>query len=492
MIAYATRLLLIASTSALLLSACAAGTPTSTPTPDPAAAVEAARVVTDGRVLPTRDADLRFELPGTVAELLVAEGDTVAAGAPLARLDTASLEAAVEQARATLDEASAQLELLQAGARPEAVAAAEAQVAQAQAAARQTGGRVTAADLQAARDALREAQAVLARLQAGPKGTEIEQARAALAQAQANLQTGRDALSGAKTTADLRVTQAANALRDAQDASSQIYWANVELGKLGDLPQARKDAEAAAHRAVADAEAALAQAKVALDNARQAELTGLAAATAQTRDAQARLDQVLAGTDADQLAAAQARVSAAQAHIAQLTGTARAGELAAAQAGVSQAQAGLAQVAAAPRSPEVAAAAARVRVGQAALRQAELTLAKATLTAPFAGTVVEVNLTVGEQPTAASPAFVLADLSNWRIETSDLTELDVVSVREGDPATISFDALPDLSLTGTVTKIQALGKTFQGDVIYTVTVAPQSWDKRLRWNMTATVTFGPA
>ncbi|NTU85122.1 MAG: HlyD family efflux transporter periplasmic adaptor subunit, partial [Chloroflexales bacterium] len=149
-----------------------------------------------------------------------------------------------------------------------------------------------------------------------------------------------------------------------------------------------------------------------------------------------------------------------------------------------------AQTAATPREAEVAAAEARVRGGRAALRQAEISLAKATLTAPFAGTVVELNLKVGEQIAADSPALVLADLSAWKIETSDLTELDVVAVREGDPVAISFDALPEVSLDGVVTKVETLGKTFQGDVIYTVTVEPQGWDERLRWNMTATISFG--
>jgi|GEM_PF-6756195 len=33
-------------------------------------------------------------------------------------------------------------------------------------------------------------------------------------------------------------------------------------------------------------------------------------------------------------------------------------------------------------------------------------------------------------------------------------------------------------------------RTTPGDVIYTVVIKPGSWDPRLRWNMTATVTIG--
>jgi hypothetical protein len=40
-----------------------------------------------------------------------------------------------------------------------------------------------------------------------------------------------------------------------------------------------------------------------------------------------------------------------------------------------------------------------------------------------------------------------------------------------------------------VSKVEALGKSYQGDVIFMVTLLPRNWDARLRWNMTATVTF---
>ncbi|NCC37656.1 MAG: HlyD family efflux transporter periplasmic adaptor subunit, partial [Chloroflexia bacterium] len=210
---------------------------------------------------------------------------------------------------------------------------------------------------------------------------------------------------------------------------------------------------------------------------------------AQLRELEARRDRLLAGAENDQIASARARVSAAQARLAHLTGTARAGELEAAQAGVEQAEAGLQQVLADPATPAVASAEARVRASQASLRLAELALAKATLTAPFAATVVTINLEPGAQPSATSPAFVLADLTAWKIETSDLTELDIVAVREGDTVTLSFDALPELNLVGVISQIEAMGKTYQGDVIYTVTIVPQTWDPRLRWNMTATMTL---
>ena len=79
----------------------------------------------------------------------------------------------------------------------------------------------------------------------------------------------------------------------------------------------------------------------------------------------------------------------------------------------------------------------------------------------------------------------LADLATLQVETDDLTELNVVRVQEGAPATVTFDALPGLTLTGKVVRIKPLGENKQGDMTYTVVIQPDQLDDRLRWNMTA-------
>ncbi len=62
---------------------------------------------------------------------------------------------------------------------------------------------------------------------------------------------------------------------------------------------------------------------------------------------------------------------------------------------------------------------------------------------------------------------------------------------EGSPATLEFDAIPDLQLPGKVTQIKSYGENRQGDIVYTVVVKPDQQDPRLRWNMTAKVTIEP-
>lgn len=158
-----------------------------------------------------------------------------------------------------------------------------------------------------------------------------------------------------------------------------------------------------------------------------------------------------------------------------------------AQAGLRQSQAELDLLKAGARPEAVAAAEANVAVARAALEQAKIALAQAELRAPFAGTVVSVNLKQGEFVAPGTPVVQVADLSSWEVQTSDLTEIGVVQIREGNPVTITFDAIQGLELPGKVARIKALGENKQGDITYTVTIKPDRQDERLRWNMTATV-----
>ncbi|HMO59933.1 MAG TPA: HlyD family efflux transporter periplasmic adaptor subunit [Roseiflexaceae bacterium] len=481
----------IALLSLLLLAGCGGfGNTAPTPTPEVPEAPDILQVVADARVLPTRSVELHFLSGGIVAEILAAEGDAVAAGAPLARLDARELELARDEAQAALAEAQAAYDQLNAGVGPEVIAVQQAALAQAQARSREVVGSVVPQDLAAARAALEQARATLARLEAGPRRTDIAAAEASVLQAQALLQSRRDALAATKSNAAERLTQAANGLRDAQAFYSRTYWDNRERERLlrgKELDRISIDAEESALRAVRNAEAALEQARVELELARQAELSDTAAAEAQLREAVAQRDRVLAGAERDELVAARATVAAAEANVAHLSGDARAGQVEAAEAGVAQAAADLERVRAAPRGVDLAAAEARIRRSEIILAQAELALERATLRAPFAGTVVVVDLEAGALAPTNRPAIVMADFATWRLETSDLTELDIALVRVGAPVAISFDAVPDLTLPGTVTRIKALGQSYQGDVIYTVVITPSAWDARLRWNMTATV-----
>jgi HlyD family secretion protein len=161
------------------------------------------------------------EVGGRVIEVAVAEGDSVTAGARVARLDTADVEIALRRARAERDQAVAQLQLLAAGARIEDVrqAGAQAQSAQADVAAAESELQSADADLQrfeallkanagsrkqrddaatrrevaaarvaAARERTRAATEGLARLKSGARTQEIAGARARVAAVDAQIE----------------------------------------------------------------------------------------------------------------------------------------------------------------------------------------------------------------------------------------------------------------------------------------------------------------
>ena len=142
-----------------------------------------------------------------------------------------------------------------------------------------------------------------------------------------------------------------------------------------------------------------------------------------------------------------------------------------------------------PTAEDLAASEANVNAAKAARDLPADTLARAKLTAPFAGIVVAIEPKVGETVAIGTPVVRVADTSNFQVETTDLTEINVVNVKEGDTATVTLDAITDLELTGKVANIKGYGENKQGDIVYTIVVKLDKQDPRLRWNMTAKVTI---
>ncbi|HPH96318.1 MAG TPA: efflux RND transporter periplasmic adaptor subunit [Anaerolineaceae bacterium] len=136
-----------------------------------------------------------------------------------------------------------------------------------------------------------------------------------------------------------------------------------------------------------------------------------------------------------------------------------------------------------------AAAEARLASADAALTSAQAAIAALELKSPAAGTLVDASLQAGQRLAAGQPVFTLADFSNWVVETDNLTEADVVKISLGQKVTVTLDALPEKTLEGEVTHINARYEEKRGDITYTVTVTLKQTDPLMRWGMTAAVTF---
>ncbi len=237
-------------------------------------------------------------------------------------------------------------------------------------------------------------------------------------------------------------------------------------------------------------------------------------AKAQLDDARKRLSELQGGIDPDEKELAEAQLAQAQAHAAYAETQAEQIELRVKQAElalqVARVQHESATVAldvarAQHESAAVAVDVARVQHESAAVAMdssraqelstqtireaAEADLARNELRAPWSGSIAALPLKMDAYVQPGQPVATLADFSGWKVETDNLTEIEVPEVTLGQKVSITPDALPELELPGVVTDISALHAEKRGDVTYTVTVAMEKSDPRLRWGMTMVVTF---
>jgi HlyD family secretion protein len=415
-------------------------------------------------VMPHKKALLSFKTPGRVQKVLVSEGQMVKAGQELARLGTQAFDQAVLQAQANLKSTQSQLEKARAGARPEEIAEAEAAVAIAQAGvqARDAAVSVGKGNLEAARADLQAAQ------------TGIDVARSGLAAAEAKLngaQANLNKLLAGPTATEIsiaakeveRAKNDASAMEKQRDAS----WSTLE-GRLEALRATVQIAQLKLEQLKAGARAediAAARAQVAQAAA------GVQTARAQLAQAESRVSE------------SQAAVQTTEARLAQTTA-----QLASARTQVAQMQARLDLAKAGSRAEDIAIAEAAVAQAAAALAEATDNREDAILRAPFDGTVGEILLREGETALPQVPAINLGDLTRLRVETEDLSEVDVDRVRVGQQAQITVDALDGKAFKGIVSRVAPVASDRRGDKVYIVTLdlQPASGDG-LRWGMSSFV-----
>lgn len=140
---------------------------------------------------------------------------------------------------------------------------------------------------------------------------------------------------------------------------------------------------------------------------------------------------------------------------------------------------------------QLALAEARLETAKAQVTAAEAALDNYILTAPFDSVVMDMDVSIGEQVGPESRAVSVADTSSWIIETTDVTELEVVDIAVGQAVAFTPDALPDLTLNGVVTAISGSSYIQSGDVLYTVYIEVSDVDPRIKWGMTVEVIFEP-
>lgn len=121
-----------------------------------------------------------------------------------------------------------------------------------------------------------------------------------------------------------------------------------------------------------------------------------------------------------------------------------------------------------------------VTKAQNALTDAQNTLANYYVRAPFAGTLAAVNA----QKYQAASGVLATLITTQKIAQLSVNEVDAAKIKLGDKATLTFDAVDGLTLTGPVVQIDTVGTVTQGVVSYSIKIAFDSQDDRIKSGMT--------
>jgi HlyD family secretion protein len=329
------------------------------------------------------------EIAGRVIERPVSEGDVVQQGDLLLKLEDDILAAQVELAQGKWQEAEAVLAQAKAGARPTALAKAEAQLKLAQ----------TTRD--AARQAWQDAQAI----RDNPQTLDVQ-----LAAARAQVEAAKQQLDAVLLQRDI----AEQAWKDYGETSDKLagvppqYRPALPL-QYYDIPYQWQQALAAVNVAQANYAAAVSA------------LKNLQVQRSNQQEAQTRVD------------AASARYQVAEGAVA-------------------QAEAALNGLKAGATSEEIDAAQAQVNVAQAALEAAQLQRDKTIVRAPIEGVIAATSVQTGELAAPALTALKLADLDRVHL-TIFVPGGELGRFSIGQPINVRVDAFPDRMFPGSIVTI---------------------------------------
>jgi HlyD family secretion protein len=276
----------------------------------------------------------------------------------------------------------------------------------------------------------------------------VQQAQLTVEQDQAQL----DNLVAPPLQADVQAAQA-------DLASAQAAYQNLLAGQTQDQ--------------ITQLSATLVKAQIALQQAQQA------------YDQVAWRNDVAASTEAANLQSATIDYQSAKAAYDQAIAPPTAADIASAKAAIVDAQDKLDQLLAGPNQASQRADELTVQQAQLSLAAAQANLAQAVLRAPISGTVLAVDVQVGQMVSSGTEAVTLGDLSTLELVV-DVAEVDVPRIAVGQPAQISIDALPNTTFNGTVERIDPSSTSVSGVVDYVTTIRFTSSDlSQVRPGMTA-------
>jgi RND family efflux transporter MFP subunit len=404
-------------------------------------------VTATGTVETAGGVELAFTTSGVVDQVDVAEGDTVAADERIAVLDDAAQLQALASARSAYVQAVAN-----ASTAPLTLAAAQRNLTAAER--NQRLNRQTYAEsVSAAREVLADAQSSWSESCLTPEGScpddtvwaQLRSAEAAIVSAQTSYD---QAVQNATTTAATNQVKLSQAQVNVDAARSRQTTQCDTFGSTSAACTSAVDALRSAEQAYA----LQVRANAASDVAGQQSLVTADAAVTEANVALRRLQSSLRSAASDAVRAAQNSLDSAL--LSQRKG------LELDRQAVQSAREAVDQQAAAQQSVDIGAESlaptqAAVEVAQAGVVAAEAALADTVLTAPINGRIAAIDLTVGDPVAAGTSVVTVLPDAPFQI-VAEFSEADALKLATGQPAVVSFDALPGTTATGTVSSIATL------------------------------------
>jgi len=119
-----------------------------------------------------------------------------------------------------------------------------------------------------------------------------------------------------------------------------------------------------------------------------------------------------------------------------------------------------------------------------ALEDTQEDLENYTIYSPSAGTITAVNVKKGDS--VSSGTIIATLVSKEEIAEITLNEVDVSNVKVGQKATLTFDALSEISITGKVIEVDTTGTASQGVVSYGIKISLDTDNDQIKPGMSIT------
>jgi len=162
-------------------------------------------------------------------------------------------------------------------------------------------------------------------------------------------------------------------------------------------------------------------------------------------------------------------------------------DIAAAEATIKEKEAALENIKEGPDALDLRSQELVVRQRKEALAEAQSKLADYTIRAPFDGVITSADAQKGDS--ISSGTSVATIITKERVAEISLNEVDAADVKVGQKATLTFDAVEELSITGEVAEVDALGTVTQGVVTYNTKIIFDTTDERVKPGMSVSASI---